>query len=375
MNGEGIPPKENAILSDMFIRNLGSNLFIPGDYLRIVYEFNRDGSIETVARVSIYHDTDHRLTVARSDQGNFVYANMPSSAPKIGDMDTLKYTATNSRTLNIYNGIYQATMNKGLNKNLVHRLIQIFSSNVDFKSKISPKDELSVFYSLEENEKSPAKPSEGERSEILFASIKTGDQLHRYYRFMDPKTGKIDYYDPLGANAKKFLLRKPLPNGRFKSGFGMRFHPILKYRKMHSGVDWAAARGTPIIASGDGIIEKIGWDRSGFGKRIVIRHVNGYKTTYAHQTAFAKGLVRNARVKQGQIIGYVGSTGLSTGPHLHYEVSINNNKVDPLRIRLPQGLVLKNRQLAKFKQERDRIDKLLMDPLERRQRYASHDQQ
>ena len=173
------------------------------------------------------------------------------------------------------------------------------------------------------------------------------------------KTGRIDYYDETGKSAKKFLLRQPVPNGRFRSAFGMRRHPISRVYKLHGGVDWAAPRGTPILAAGNGVVQKAGWSGTGYGKQTVIRHTNGYETSYSHQTAVAKGIKPGVRVRQGQIIGYVGSTGYSTGPHLHYEVKVNGNRVDPMRIRLPQGKVLKDAELAAFEAERDRIDALV----------------
>ena len=139
----------------------------------------------------------------------------------------------------------------------------------------------------------------------------------------------------------------------------MRRHPISRTFKMHRGVDWAAPRGTPILAAGNGVIKEAGWSGSGHGKQTIIRHANGYQTSYSHQTAIAKGIRPGIKVRQGQIIGYVGSTGYSTGPHLHYEVKVNNNHVDPMRIRLPKGKTLKGAELAAFEAERDRINALV----------------
>ncbi|MGO4841470.1 M23 family metallopeptidase, partial [Rhizobiaceae sp. 2RAB30] len=125
-----------------------------------------------------------------------------------------------------------------------------------------------------------------------------------------------------GRSSEQFLLRNPVPNGTFRSGFGARRHPILGYTKMHTGVDWSAPRGTPIIASGNGTVEKAGW-AGGYGRQTIVRHANGYETSYNHQSAIAKGVVPGARIRQGQVIGYVGSTGLATGDHLHYELMVN----------------------------------------------------
>lgn len=186
-----------------------------------------------------------------------------------------------------------------------------------------------------------------------------GDNDIRLYRFQDPDDNTVDYYDPDGKSLKQFLIRNPLPNGIFRSGFGMRRHPILGYMRMHTGVDWAAPRGTPIIAAGNGTVLKAGWDKGGYGNQTLIQHPNGYVTSYNHQSAIAKGIKEGTKVRQGQVIGWVGTTGQSTGPHLHYEVIVNGNRVDPQRIRLPGGKSLKDDELAKFEDERKRIDTLL----------------
>jgi murein DD-endopeptidase MepM/ murein hydrolase activator NlpD len=140
-----------------------------------------------------------------------------------------------------------------------------------------------------------------------------------------------------------------------RSGFGSRSHPILGYTKMHTGVDWSAPMGTPVFASGNGTIEKVGWE-SGYGKYVRIKHANGYQTAYGHLTAYARAAVEGARVRQGQVIGFVGSTGLSTGAHLHYEIMVNGRFVDPMRVRLPRGRALDGAVYATFERERDRID-------------------
>jgi murein DD-endopeptidase MepM/ murein hydrolase activator NlpD len=149
-----------------------------------------------------------------------------------------------------------------------------------------------------------------------------------------------------------------------RSGFGSRNHPLLGYMKMHTGVDWAAPLGTPIYASGNGVVDKVGWE-SGYGKYVRIRHSNGYETAYGHMTAFARATQPGARVRQGQVIGYVGSTGLSTGPHLHYEILVNGRFVDPLRLKLPRGRVLDGSLLAGFERERDLLDVMVTKPASR----------
>ena len=193
---------------------------------------------------------------------------------------------------------------------------------------------------------------------MLFASLTTGGETRRYYRFQSADDGLVDFYDETGKSAKKFLVRKPLADGIMRSGFGNRHHPLLRYTKMHTGVDWAAPMGTPIYASGNGAIDKLGWE-GGYGRYIRIRHANGYQTAYGHMSAFARNMAEGKRVRQGQVIGYVGSTGLSTGAHLHYEIMVNGRPVDPMRIRLPRGRVLEGATLASFDTERERLDNMI----------------
>lgn len=357
LQAEGVDEVQADTLQKILSANLGSETLLPQDRLRMVYE--TDGGPQAagiqIGRLSLYRGGTHLVTVARNDAGSFVYGREPDPIPQIGDRSEDDQQLLSTRLPSVYDAIYRAALSEGLTEELAGRLVRIFAFDVDFNARVSPADEISVFVSLEQDETQPT-----ENSEILFASIRLGSAEHRYYRFQDPETGQVDYYDETGKSAKKFLLRQPVPNGRFRSPFGMRFHPILRYRKMHWGVDWAAPRGTPILAAGNGVIEKASW-QGGYGRHTQIRHANGYVTSYSHQTKFAKGVVPGARVRQGQVIGYVGSTGLSTGPHLHYEVIVNGTKVDPMRIRLPKGKVLEGEVLAAFASERDRIDDLLID--------------
>jgi murein DD-endopeptidase MepM/ murein hydrolase activator NlpD len=236
-----------------------------------------------------------------------------------------------------------------MTEELLKSLVHIFSYDVDYQARLSPSDNLEVIYSAE---------GEAENPEILFAALRLGSSEHRFYRFRDPDDGTVGYYDEAGKSAQKFLVRKPIAQGRFTSSFGMRRHPILKRYRMHSGIDWAAPSGTPIMAAGDGVVEEIG-RRSGYGRSITLSHANGYETTYNHMSGYAKGLKAGDRVTQGQVIGFVGSTGLSTGPHLHYEVLVNGRFVDPMKIRVPRTDELTGTELAAFEEERERIDELL----------------
>lgn len=184
------------------------------------------------------------------------------------------------------------------------------------------------------------------------------NETYRYYRYQTPDDGLVDFYDENGRSSRKFLIRTPIIGARMTSPFGMRFHPILGYTRLHTGVDWAAPSGTPIFAAGNGTVTSVGWD-AGYGRRIEIQHANGYMTTYNHLSAFARGLKEGLRVKQGQVIGYLGETGLATGPHLHYEVLVNGHFVDPMRVKLARTREFDGPMLADFKRERDRIDALV----------------
>jgi murein DD-endopeptidase MepM/ murein hydrolase activator NlpD len=234
---------------------------------------------------------------------------------------------------------------------LVDDLIRIYSYDVDFQRKTQPGDSFEVLFAGDAGV-GDTKP------EVLFAALTTGGETRKYYRYQAADDGIVDYYDETGKSAKKFLVRKPLAEGIVTSNFGSRKHPLLQYVRMHTGVDWAAQMGTPIYAAGNGVIERIGWE-GGYGKLIKIRHANGYTTGYGHMSAFARNMEEGKKVRQGQIIGYVGSTGLSTGAHLHYEIMINGRHVDPMKIRLPRGRVLEGGQLATFEKERDRLDTML----------------
>ncbi len=355
---ENMDGAEASLLQKVLSSDLGSENLRPGDRVRINYETQGNNDYtQTIkpGRISIYRSSNHLVSIARTDSNRFVYTPAPEPIPQIEQDGQQTFQIPQSRLPSTYDAIYRAALSEGLNEALAAKLIRIFSFDVDFNSTISPTDQLSVFVSLEDGQKTPT-----EKSEILYASIKLGTIVRKYYRFRDQDGGRVDYYDETGKSAKKFLLRQPVPNGRFRSPFGSRWHPILKYRKMHWGVDWAAPRGTPILSAGNGVILTSGW-QSGYGRQTKVQHANGYVTSYSHQTRIAKGIKPGVRVRQGQVIGYVGSTGLSTGPHLHYEVIVNGTKVDPMRIRLPKGRVLKGTELATYQSERDRIDDLLSD--------------
>ena len=242
----------------------------------------------------------------------------------------------------ITTSLYEAAIAGKLPIDVLMRLIRIFSFDVDFQREVQPGDGFAVLYDRYHDEfGQPVR-----QGEITWASMTlSGKTLE--YALHAPKGGVTDYYDRRGKSVKKTLMRTPIDGARLTSRYGKRRHPILGYTKMHLGVDFAARKGVPIMAAGDGVIELIG--RNGaYGKYIRIRHNATYKTAYAHMSGYRRGLKRGARVRQGSIIGYVGTTGRSTGPHLHYEVLMKGRQTNPMSVRLPAGDKLKGGALKTF---------------------------
>jgi murein DD-endopeptidase MepM/ murein hydrolase activator NlpD len=303
-----------------------------------------------VVRVVIATDTTVEAIVAWSDKGKYVSVD-PRSANRVvvaSDEDE-----DEGQGVRLYQSIYETALRNQVPRPVIDDLIRIYSYDVDFQRRVQPGDSFEVLFAGEDEN-----ANDGSRGEVLFASLTTGGETRKFYRYQTADDNTVDYYDESGKSAKKFLVRKPVANGIMRSGFGARNHPILGYMKMHTGVDWGAPMGTPVFASGNGVIEVADWE-GGYGKYIRIRHANGYETAYGHMSAFARGMVAGRRVRQGQLIGYVGSTGLSTGAHLHYEILINGRFVDPMKIKLPRGRVLEGTLLAGFEGERKRLDNMI----------------
>lgn len=313
-----------------------------------------DGGPMRPIRVSLYNGSAHQITVARADNNNFVRSGAPEPLADTGTDP--QPSDGNGPMPRLYEAIYQTALAQQVPDPLIQDLIKIFSYEVDYQSQVTLGDAIEIFHSMPD-------PGAERSSEdgILYASITLGGVKKQFYRFRTNDDGLVDYYDADGRSAKKFLMRKPMTTGLFASSFGYRRHPILGTLLLHTGVDWSAPRGTPIMAAGDGVVEKVG-PTSGYGNYVMIRHTNGYETGYGHMSAFAKGMAPGVKVRQGQIVGYVGSTGLSTGNHLHYEVRVNEKFVDPLRIRLPRGRSLQGDLLVSFEQERGRLDGFIGHP-------------
>ena len=353
MAAAGFGGSEVAEVSEALARLIGSDSLAQGDVLRLGIE--QSGSDVRIMRASVYSDDKHVVTVARNDRGRFVVgaAPPPSDAVTHAFDDTPVPTIVQRNLPDLYDGIYRAGLSYGMSEAMIGRVVRLLAPVVDFKAGMTPSDRLEVFFS------SPDRAGKAtESSQLLFLDANIDGKETRLYRFQG-KNGNVDYYNSEGKSIHPFLLRDPVPSGVFTSPFGMRRHPILGYKRMHWGCDWAAPRGTPILSVGDGVVVKAGWDSGGYGNQTIISYGNGYESSYNHQSAIAKGIKPGAHVRQGQVIGYVGTTGESTGPHLHYEVIVNGTKVDPMKVRLPERKPLKGGALVAFEHERKRIDSLL----------------
>ncbi len=304
-------------------------------------------------RVIVAEDAGIDAVVALSDTGKYVTVDARNVDNDVAENEDRYLDQPPAAGIDLYRSVYETALRDQVPRPVIDDMIRIYSFDVDFQRKVQPGDSFEVLYDGENEGK------EGDhRNDVLFAALTLGGETKRMYRFKTPDDGLIDYYDEAGKSAKKFLVRKPVADGIMRSGFGLRRHPILGYVKMHTGVDWAAPGGTPIYAAGNGVIEKEGWE-SGYGKFVLIRHHNGYETAYGHMSAYASGVHEGEHVRQGQVIGFVGSTGLSTGSHLHFEIRINGRFVDPMRIKLPRGRELQGPILTAFEQERQRFDGIL----------------
>jgi murein DD-endopeptidase MepM/ murein hydrolase activator NlpD len=242
----------------------------------------------------------------------------------------------------ISTSLYDSAIGAKLPMDVLIRLIQMFSFDVDFQREVQPGDAFAVLYDAYHDEMG----EQVRTGQIAWASMTLSGKTLEYAQYKT-KSGFADYYDRRAQSVKKTLMRTPINGARLSSGFGKRRHPVLGYTKVHRGVDFAAPKGVPIMAAGDGVIESIGRNGS-YGKYIRIRHNSNYKTAYAHMSRYQRGLKRGTRVSQGSTIGYVGSTGRSTGPHLHYEVLKNGHQVNPMSVRLPAGEKLQGKARKAF---------------------------
>jgi murein DD-endopeptidase MepM/ murein hydrolase activator NlpD len=326
---------------------------LPGQEVRITLVPNlTQANKKEPARFSIFSDGhDHLVTVSRTASGEFLASAQSSIAAELKSAGADGEGGPNAT---LYAGVYHASQTQSLPPETIQQILNVNAFDTDFRRRIRPGDTMELFFDMKDEQSTDGPPGE-----MLYTAVNSGGSIFRFYRFRTPD-GVIDYYDDEGNNSKKFLMRKPVRGNdvRLVSGFGMRMHPLLGFRRMHTGVDWASPTGTPILASGSGVIEEAG-HKGGYGNYVRIRHANGYQTAYGHISRFAPGLEVGTKVKQGQVFAYVGCTGLCEGPHVHFEVLVNNQYVDPLSIQVPRERKLEGKELADFQKERARIDELM----------------
>ena len=316
----------------------------------------KPGEVEPTSFSIFTESHEHVVSVRRNDTGEFVASREPATGAinlRISDGDS-DDDGNSGRTSSLYGSVYHAGLLQNVPPETIQEILRVHAYDIDFGHRVRAGDSVEFFFDF-----ASENVADGAPGELLYTQITSGGIISKFYRFRTGD-GEIDYYDEHGNNSKQFLMRKPVRGAdvRLTSGFGMRYHPLLNRPRMHGGVDWASPPGTPILAAGRGTIEFAA--RNGqYGNYVRIRHANGYHTSYAHMQRFARGVKEGAQVRQGQVIGYIGTTGLSSGPHLHFEVLVNKRRVDPMSIQVPHERQLTGRDLAEFQRERARVDELI----------------
>ncbi len=350
LRARGATRDQIASISGAFAGGRGSAQVTEGQQVKLLLAEDGAGLKSRIERVALYTESKLDATVAQADDGTYaLLAGSQPTAPSKRKAASADDDEEDNGGMKLYESFYETALKNALPRPVVDDLARIFANDVDYQRSVSPGDSFEAFYT------EPDEPDG--RSDILFASITTRGETFKYYRFQTPDDSNVDYYDENGRSTRKFLVRQPIASARITSPFGSRFHPILGYTRMHTGVDFAAPMGTPIFAAGNGTVIKAGRE-SGYGNRVEIQHANGYITTYNHMSGFARGITEGVRIRQGQTVGYLGMTGLATGPHLHYEVIVNGHFVDPLRVKLARTRELDGKMVALFKRERDRVEAL-----------------
>ncbi|WP_299344024.1 M23 family metallopeptidase [uncultured Maritalea sp.] len=356
--------RKNAPLADVLLKNgftqgmvdsiegaiknvFPSTTLNKGLKLRILFGSETGAPTQLPYRMSVYTSAaQHIVTVARTDKGQYVLGLAPP-AIDFPEKDSEEIDVANLPSL--YRSIFETGRKHDIPDATIERIIAMFAYDLDLTKKINAGDSVELLFS---------EPDQQGQKELLYVGLKLANVERHMYRHQSDD-GIVDYFDENGQTGKKFLMRRPLQGGgNLRSNYGYRRHPIFKTYKLHTGVDLSAKTGTPIYASGDGVVKRAQWV-SGYGRFVSLSHANGYETAYAHMTRIAEGMKPGVRVRQGQVIGYVGSTGYSTGPHLHFEIKINGRTVDPLKVRLPRDKALPNKYRRKFEQTIAQIQELM----------------
>ncbi len=295
---------------------------------------------KTINEIIIYPDIEKKIYVQKVNN-EFV----------VGEDKKKLFSKLKFYEVEIHNSIYESLKKVDTPDEVIMEFVQLYSFDIDFQRDIRNGNKIKIFFDIYTDLQNNYIKS----GKIYFSEIILNDEIYELYRFQSGGDEFVEYFSREGKCATKALMKTPINGARLSSGFGMRKHPILGYNKKHQGVDFAAPTGTPIMAAGTGHVEFVG-NNGGAGKYIRIKHLNGYKTSYSHLSEYASGIKKNVKVRQGQVIGFVGNTGLSTGPHLHYEVIFNGKRINPMKMKLPSGKQLKGKNLEIFLAEKDRIN-------------------
>lgn len=295
--------------------------------------------------VAFKPSVERDVAVRRTEDGTFA-----------AEENVKQLTAKETRASGVIDGsLYLSAKSAGVPESVIVDLIRIYSYDVDFQREVRSGDKFDLLYTHYVDEAGEAIKG----GPIAYAELTLRGQKKPLYRFTTSDDQTTDYFTPKGWSGKRLLMRTPVDGARLTSAFGARRHPILGYTKMHKGVDFGAPTGTPVMAAGNGVIEKAEW-YGGYGNYVRVRHANSYSTAYAHLSRFARGIRPGVRVRQGQVIAYVGTTGRSTGPHLHYEVMVSKAQINPMGVKLPTGRNLTGRDLAAFQSEVARVGQTLL---------------
>ncbi len=347
--GSGIDAQEAEAVELLLNRALGPKRIGEGDIVELHFTVSTEGDDvgRELERFTAYRDESPLVSVGRTDAEGFAIAKPHRETPP--DVAKPALAPGDIGRPSLYEAVYQAALDAGIPDGLIGELVRAFAFEVDLTRPARVSDRIDIVFTQD---------TDGAAGEVLYSSLTVESLEYRMYRFRDLYDDATRLYDDRGRSASRWLLRKPVSRSEFSSGFGMRKHPILKRRRMHTGVDWAAPRGTPIYAAGNATVMSAGW-QTGYGRAVRLNIGNRFESFYAHMSKIVPGLKRGDTVRQGDIIGYVGTSGLSTGNHLHYELSINGRRVDPLRVRIPHQRELTDSASRDFQQERDRIDALV----------------
>ena len=325
-----IPDAEKYTISQLLNNKIDLTRLNIGTEIRITYLRKTD--FVEIKKISILDKKNNQIQIIKNN-GEY----------EIESASILTFTKNILKEVTINESLYRSAISSDIPPNIIMQFVNLYGFDVDFQREIRNGNKIKIYYEVFLDSKLNIRKA----GNIKFASLSLSKNTYELYKYTTKDNNKFEFFNSTGKSAVKALMKTPINGASLSSGYGLRKHPILGYDRLHQGVDFAAPTGTPIMAAGTGFIEKIGMN-GGAGNYIKIKHINGYKTAYGHMSKFASGLKRGSKVTQGQTIGFVGSTGMSTGPHLHYEVIFNNKKINPMKMKLPSGRKLKGKILDDF---------------------------